>query len=82
MKKLLPTDYARILNIGCSVGYYAVGLAVRMPHVIVEAFDIDAEARRKCLDMAQANGVEESRSYFGPILLATISQNTATKKRW
>ncbi|MFA4995142.1 MAG: class I SAM-dependent methyltransferase [Bdellovibrionales bacterium] len=56
---VIANDYARVLNIGCSVGYYAVGLARRMPHVVVEAFDISDEARRKCLDMARANNVED-----------------------
>ncbi len=58
-EKVIATPYTRILNIGCSVGYYAVGLAMRMPHVIIEAFDIDPEARRKCADLARANGVED-----------------------
>jgi SAM-dependent methyltransferase len=68
-EKVMATDYTRILNIGCSVGYYAVGLAMRMPHVIIEAFDIDPEARRKCAELARANGVEDrikiSGEFFG-----------------
>ncbi len=62
---VIAGDYARILNIGCAVGYYAVGLARRMPHVRVEAFDIDPEARRKCSEMARANGVESRVSVLG-----------------
>ena len=51
--------YKRILNIGCSVGYYAVGLALRMPTVIVDAFDINAEARADCAALAALNGVQD-----------------------
>ena len=58
-EKIIAGNYTHILNIGCSVGYYAVGLARRMPRVIVEAFDIDPEARRKCAAMAKINGVED-----------------------
>jgi len=58
-EKAIAGNYQRILNIGCSLGYYAVGLARRMPHVIVEAFDIDPEARRKCADLARLNNVED-----------------------
>jgi hypothetical protein len=64
-KSVIAGTHTHILNIGCSVGYYAVGLAVRMPNATIEAFDIDAEARRKCLDMARANGVEDRVSVSG-----------------
>jgi hypothetical protein len=58
-EKIIVDDYTHILNIGCSVGYYAVGLARRMPQVIVDAFDIDAGARSECAKMARENGVED-----------------------
>ena len=68
-EEVIAKGYGRILNIGCSVGYYAVGLARRMPNVIVEAFDIDEAARKKCAEMARANGVEDrvpiSGEFFG-----------------
>ncbi|MFA5041491.1 MAG: class I SAM-dependent methyltransferase [Bdellovibrionales bacterium] len=67
-EKVFTDDYTHVLNIGCSVGYYAVGLARRMPHVTVEAFDIDPEARRKCLDMARANNVEDRVRVSGEFL--------------
>jgi hypothetical protein len=68
-EEAIAKNYARILNIGCSVGYYAVGLALRVPNARIEAFDIDADARNKCLEMARANGVEGrvhiSGQFFG-----------------
>jgi hypothetical protein len=68
-EKVIAGDYERILNIGCSVGYYAVGLARRMPRVVVEAFDISKDARKKCFEMAQANRVDDrvhiSGEFFG-----------------
>jgi hypothetical protein len=57
-EEIIAAKYAQILNIGCSVGYYAVGLARRMPRVVVEAFDIDTSARNKCMNMARINNVE------------------------
>ena len=59
VEKLIAGNYTRILNIGCSVGYYAVGLALRMPHVTVEAFDISADAQKNCADLARLNGVQD-----------------------
>jgi hypothetical protein len=48
--EVIAKNYTRILNIGCSVGYYAVGLTLRMPHVIVEAFDIDPSISKTICD--------------------------------
>lgn len=59
IERVIASHYTRILNIGCSVGYYAVGLALRMPHMIIDAFDTDPEARRKCAEMAVLNGVQD-----------------------
>ena len=47
----------RVINVGCSGGYYAVGFARRLPDTHVVAFDIDATAREACVRAAQANGV-------------------------
>lgn len=51
--------YRTILNIGCAEGYYAVGMARRMPETRVLAFDIDANARTVCADLAAKNGVAD-----------------------
>lgn len=46
-----------VVNIGAGDGYYAVGLAQRLPDATVHAFDIDDRARRVTQAAAQANGV-------------------------
>jgi hypothetical protein len=48
-----------VIDIGCAEGYYAVGLARLMPGVIVNAYDIDETARRRCGFLAKANGVTD-----------------------
>ena len=48
-----------VIDIGCAEGYYAVGLARLMPDVIVNAYDIDEVARRRCGLLADANGVAD-----------------------
>ena len=48
-----------VIDVGCAEGYYAVGLARMMPGVEVHAFDIDANARRYCADLAARNGVTD-----------------------
>jgi hypothetical protein len=59
VEEVVRTPYDTILNIGCAEGYYAVGLARRMPGVRVHAFDILASAREKCGRLALFNGVAD-----------------------
>jgi len=47
-----------IMNIGCSEGYYAVGLARRLPHSAVVAVDISAPSLLIAADAAEENGVQ------------------------
>ena len=57
IERAVQTPYAAILNIGCAEGYYAVGMARRMPGVQVHAFDVDDKARQICSQLAASNGV-------------------------
>jgi hypothetical protein len=59
IEQAILRDYARVLNIGVAEGYYAVGLARRLPRAKVFAFDLDQQAQRTCAAVAQANGVSE-----------------------
>ena len=54
----IGAGYGVVLNIGCAEGYYAVGLARRMPGARMLAFDIDPVARKVCAELARKNGVE------------------------
>jgi hypothetical protein len=51
--------YKAIVNIGCAEGYYAVGLALRVPSANVYAFDLNPQALALCRQMASLNGVGE-----------------------
>ena len=55
-----------VINIGCADGYYAVGLARRLPHSRIYAYDTDENARTICQKVAEANGVD-SRFEIGAI---------------
>ena len=48
-----------VVNIGCAEGYYAVGLAMRLPSARVHAIDIDFAALKACEATARANRAEE-----------------------
>jgi hypothetical protein len=59
VEQALKREYVKIINIGCAEGYYAIGLARRMPMTAVFAFDSDPLARLLCEEMARANAVSE-----------------------
>ncbi len=59
IETLCLAAYSEIVNIGCAEGYYAVGLAQRIKHAKVFAYDLNREALAACANMAQINGVKE-----------------------
>lgn len=54
---VLNGKYQHVLNIGCGEGYYAVGLALKIPEITVFAFDKEPVARELCKNLAVANHV-------------------------
>lgn len=59
IEQAIQAAYPIILNIGCAEGYYAVGMARRMPATQVLAFDLNPKARQVCTDLASKNGVAD-----------------------
>ena len=60
IEEAIANAYPTILNIGCAEGYYAVGMARRMPNTQVLAFDLNPKAQEVCATLAQKNGVSSS----------------------
>ncbi len=65
----IETSIARepdvVINVGGALGYYAVGLARRLPRAHIHVFDIQEKARMACANIAQANGVADRVSIGG-----------------
>lgn len=57
IEEIIAKKYRTVINVGCAYGYYAVGLALRMPETTVYAYDIDPDMREQCRQMAELNGV-------------------------
>lgn len=55
----ITQGYSTILNIGCAEGYYAVGMAKRMPNTRVLAYDLNPKAQQICRELATKNGVSD-----------------------
>jgi hypothetical protein len=67
IEELCSEEWSAIVDIGCAEGYYAVGLALRIPGAIVHAYDADPNMMRSCRETAELNGVE-SRIRIGSFL--------------
>jgi hypothetical protein len=59
--------YARVINVGCGVGEYAVGFALRWPEAVIYAHDTNATALGWAREIAALNHVED-RIIFGGAL--------------
>ncbi|MBA4189058.1 MAG: hypothetical protein C0467_13755 [Planctomycetaceae bacterium] len=57
LERACGRSYRVVVDVGCAEGYYAVGLAKRLPTTAIRAFDTDPAARSLCRAMAEANGV-------------------------
>lgn len=57
LERAFERQYTKVVDVGCAEGYYAVGLALRLPAARVYAFDIDPQALQLCWELACRNGV-------------------------
>lgn len=80
MEEICLNDYSEIVDVGCAEGYYAVGLAMRLPNAKVFAFDTDVVAIHLCKQMAQLNKVAE-RIIIGSFCDAKVLQSIPYTKR-
>lgn len=59
IETIVGRDYELVIDIGCAEGYYAVGMARRMPGAKVIARDSSPAAREACGTLARRNGVSD-----------------------
>ncbi|MFZ1105837.1 MAG: hypothetical protein WAN86_23760 [Hyphomicrobiaceae bacterium] len=67
-----------VVNLGAADGYYAIGMARRLPHARVLAFEMEARGRDLLQDMATLNAVDNRVSVLGkcePEDLASALEN-------
>jgi hypothetical protein len=80
LTQAIQTPYEVIADVGCAEGYYAVGLALKIPQCKVFAFDIDPEARALCTEMAQVNHVTDRLVVEGKSTGESLSNLVAGKR--
>jgi hypothetical protein len=64
-----------VVDVGCAEGYYAIGLAVRIPAARIVAFDTDRYAQHLLKRLAKLNGVD-SRTTPGNFCTPELLQRT------
>lgn len=57
VERILQTNYSSIIDVGSAEGYYAVGLATRLPRARLYSYDVDPWARGQQRKLARLNGV-------------------------
>lgn len=81
VEEICQTPYSTIIVVGCGEGYYAVGLAIRIPGSKVYAYDIEPIAQELCRQLAQSNGVSDRvtiESFCSPETLKSFSFDRRT----
>lgn len=73
IEEMAATGYDTVIDVGCAEGYYAVGLALRLPAARVMARDTDPAAIAACRQMAEANGVQDRIELGGAVDAAGIA---------
>jgi hypothetical protein len=58
-ERFIARGFDAVLNIGCAEGYYAIGLARRMPGTEIFAHDLNEGAQLACRALAEANDVSD-----------------------
>lgn len=79
IEQAIQANYPTILNIGCAEGYYAVGMARRMPNTKVLAFDLNPKAQETCATLAIKNDVS-NRITIGSLFKPEDFANYAGQK--
>jgi hypothetical protein len=77
---LLERGYSAVVDIGCAEGYYAVGLARRMPGVSIYAYDTNPHAQKLCLALAELNNVSSQVKVRGTAEFAQLTATLGTQK--
>jgi hypothetical protein len=78
IEAIIAHAYPQILDIGCAEGYYAVGLARRMPGTTVHARDTNPVARDRCTQLAAENDVTSRVIVGDEVTHADLSALCAT----
>lgn len=81
VSRVLHIEPDVVADLGSAEGYYAVGLARRLPGAHVIAYDVDPLARALCRKLAKRNGVADRVDVRGPCSPADLQDAIAGAAR-
>ena len=76
LEREIARGWPVVVNVGSAGGFYSTGLAMRLPHAMVYAFEVDDAMRAETLRAAERNGVAGRVRALGnadPAGLATLA---------
>ena len=79
--RLATRGHDVVVNVGCSEGYYAAGLGLRLRHTRIVACDSDPRARAVCARVLAQNGLAERSEVQGEITPESLSALLAPLER-
>lgn len=78
LERAILANYDTILNIGCAEGYYAIGMARRLPGATIYAYDVNPSAQAACAELASRNDVKDRvkiGGLFSPADFSSFANN-------
>lgn len=81
IERLIAEPFDLVVNVGVSDGYYAVGLALRMPGAVVVGFETVDELRLKAKATADANGIGERLTLLGTCTPPSLCESLSGARR-
>jgi hypothetical protein len=65
IEEIVANAPARVIDVGAAEGYYAVGLAVRLGHAEIVAFETERRGQDAIMQLARLNNVSEKVQVLG-----------------
>jgi hypothetical protein len=74
LERIFGVPFAHVIDIGGGTGYYAVGLALRMPQARLTVFELSARARNEIQAVMGLNGVANRVTLLGECTPANLAE--------
>ncbi len=81
LERIFEKPFAHVVDIGGGTGYYAVGLALRMPRARLTVFELEARARMVIEEVARLNGVGGRIELLGECTPANLATTIMAGER-
>ncbi len=75
VEEIASRAYETVIDVGCAEGFYAVGLAYRIPTARILAYDADFLSRRQTRKLASLNGLEGRVGVFRYCAFSDIARH-------